>query len=70
VRYVIIRKPRPIGFCFQPEVAEDMLKFGITRVFIEHFYYQDFRYTNAKDAIAQAKRQQGLSRTAPLGVEG
>ena len=50
-----------LASAFSPEVAEEMLKFGITRVFIEHFHYQDFRYTNAKDAIAQAKRQQGLS---------
>ena len=43
---------------FGPDVAEEMLKFGITRVSIDHFHYKDFRYTNVKDAIAQAKRQQ------------
>jgi len=47
-----------LASAFSPEVAEEMLKFGITRVSIEHFRYKDFRYTNVRDAIAQAKRQQ------------
>jgi hypothetical protein len=38
--------------------AEEMAKYGITRVPIDNFHYGDFRYTNLKDAIAQAKRQQ------------
>lgn len=44
---------------FDPDVAEEMLKLGITRVSIDQFHYKDFCYTNVKDAIAQAKRQQG-----------
>ena len=40
------------------EDAEEMAKYGITRVPIDYFHYGDFRYTNLKDAIAQAKRQQ------------
>ena len=47
-----------LASAFSPEVAKEMLKFGITRVSIDHFHYKDFRYTNVKDAIAQAKRQQ------------
>ena len=38
--------------------AEDMAKYGIARVPVDYFYCGDFRYTNLKDAVAQAKRQQ------------
>jgi hypothetical protein len=41
-----------------PEDAEEMAKYGITRVPVDYFRYRDFRYTNLKDAVAQAKRQQ------------
>ena len=41
-----------------PEAAEEMEKFGITRVAVDYFHCGDFRYTNLKDAVAQAKRQQ------------
>jgi hypothetical protein len=34
-----------------------MAKYGITRVPVDYFHYGDFRYTNLKDAVAQAKRQ-------------
>ena len=43
---------------FNPEAAKEMAKYGITRVPVDYFYYGDFRYTNLKDAVAQAKRQQ------------
>jgi hypothetical protein len=51
-----------LASAFGPEVAKEMLEFGITRVSIDHFHYKDFRYTNVKDAIAQAKRQQAVGR--------
>jgi hypothetical protein len=41
-----------------PEVAEEMSKYGITRVPVDYFHYGDFRYTNLEGAIAEAKRQQ------------
>ena len=47
-----------LASAFGPDVTKEMVKFGITRVSIDHFHYKDFRYTNVKDAIAQAKRQQ------------
>jgi hypothetical protein len=47
---------KELASAFGSEVAEEMLKSGITRVSVDH--YKDFRYTNVKDAIAQAKRQQ------------
>lgn len=43
---------------FSPEDTEDMTKYGITRVPVDYFHYGEFRYTNLKDAVAQAKRQQ------------
>ena len=36
----------------------EMAKYGITRVPIDYFHYQEFRYTNLRDAVAQAKRDQ------------
>ena len=64
-----------LASAFGPAVAEEMLKFGITRVSIDHFHYKDFRYTNVKDAIAQAKRQQAINgqrreNDAPKGTGG
>ncbi len=38
--------------------AEELAKFGITRVAVDYFHCGPFRYTNLKDAIAQARRQQ------------
>ena len=38
------------------DIAEDMVKYGITRVPTDYYYYKGYRYTNLKDAIAQAKR--------------
>jgi hypothetical protein len=36
----------------------EMAKYGITRVPVDYFIYKEFRYTNLKDAIAQAKRDE------------
>lgn len=41
-----------------PEATEEMVKFGITCVAVDYFHFGEFRYTNLKDAVAQAKRQQ------------
>jgi hypothetical protein len=40
-----------------PDAAEQMAKYGITRVPADYFHYREYRYTNLADAIAQAKRQ-------------
>ena len=37
--------------------AEEMAKYGITRVPTDYFHYKEYRYTSLADAIAQAKRQ-------------
>ena len=53
---------------FGAQVAEEMRNFGITRVSVDYFHYKEFRYTNLKDALAQARRQQtgpGLVRDEP-----
>lgn len=36
---------------------QEMTKYGIIRVPVDHFHFGDFRYTNLKDAIAQAKHK-------------
>jgi hypothetical protein len=36
--------------------AEEMTKYGITRVPVDSFYCRQFRHTNLEDAIAQSKR--------------
>jgi hypothetical protein len=43
-----------------PEAAEEMLKYGITRVPVDYFHYGTYRYTNLEDAVAEAKRDQRL----------
>lgn len=40
-----------------PEMEAEMEQYGITRVPMDCFHVGEFRYTNLKDAIAQAKRQ-------------
>ena len=35
---------------------EAMATFGIRCVPVDYFYYRNYRYTNLKDAIAQAER--------------
>jgi hypothetical protein len=37
--------------------AEEMAKYGITRVPTDYFHYKEYRYTSLDDVIAQAKRQ-------------
>jgi len=41
-----------------PEEEDLMTKYGITRVPVDYFHYKEYCYTNLKDAIAQAERQQ------------
>ena len=40
------------------EQAELMKRYGISRVPADQFGYKAFRYSNLRDAIAQAKRDQ------------
>ena len=40
------------------EDANVMERYGITRVPVDYFWFREFRYTNLKDAIAQARRQE------------
>ena len=42
------------------DVEQEMAELGITRVPVDYFHYREFRYTNLKDAIAQARRGQAL----------
>ena len=38
------------------DTAEQMTKYGITRNTVEQFHFGDYRYSNFRDALAQAKR--------------
>jgi hypothetical protein len=40
------------------DAAEEMAKYGITRVPTNYFHYKEYRYTSLDDALAEAKRQQ------------
>ena len=40
------------------DAAEEMAKYGITRVPTDYFHYKEYRYTSLNDALAEAKRQQ------------
>jgi hypothetical protein len=48
-----------------PKTTEEMAKHGITRVPVDYFHYKEYRYTNLKDAIAQAERQQPNNGSSP-----
>lgn len=43
-----------------PPITEDlnklMIRYGITRVPADQFHYKNYRYSNLRDAIAQARR--------------
>lgn len=41
--------------------AQEMDKHGITCVPVDYFHLGQYRYTNLKDAVAEAKRQLGRS---------
>ncbi|WP_169566751.1 hypothetical protein [Sneathiella limimaris] len=36
----------------------EMAKYGIKRVPVDYFFFGKYRYSNLKDALAQAKRNQ------------
>ena len=40
---------------------EAMATLGIRRVPVDYFHYRNYRYTNLKDAVAQAKRDRLLA---------
>ena len=40
------------------DLGAELAKYGITRVPVDYFHFRGFRYTNLKDAIAEAKRHQ------------
>ena len=41
--------------------VDEMAALGITRVPVDYFHYNDYRYTTLKDAINQAKRDRELA---------
>lgn len=37
-------------------IENELSKYGISRVTTDRFHYGDYKYTDLKDAVAQAKR--------------
>ncbi len=48
------------SLALSPEAVEQMERLGITRVPVNQFHVAGFRYTQLKDAVAQAERQRAL----------
>lgn len=48
-------EPRGEMTSLPEDAGEQMTRYGITRVPAEVFQYRDYRYTNLRDALAQAK---------------
>lgn len=42
-----------------PEALSEMEEYGITRFPIFYFQFRQYKYSNLKDAVAQAKRERG-----------
>ena len=47
-------------------LAEQIAKYGITRVPVDYFHLGEYRYTRLEDAVAQAKRSTQIP--PPLGA--
>ena len=41
--------------------ADQMARYGITRILADQYRYKDYRYSKLSDAIAQAKRDEQSS---------
>lgn len=44
----------------EKRLEAEMREYGITRVPIDYFHINGFRYTDLKDAVAQAKRMKAV----------
>jgi len=42
---------------------DELSKYGISRVSTDHFHYGNYKYTDLKDAVAQAKRDLKAGKT-------
>lgn len=64
------RDPAPDLFkaVTKPTELEELTRYGIKRVPVDYFHFGDFRYSNAADAIAQAKR--GCKSLSPVEEAG
>jgi hypothetical protein len=51
--------PKPTPPDQLPDLEADLRRHGITRVRADSFEVNGFRYTNPRDAIAEAKRHPG-----------
>jgi len=48
----------------EKDLERDMREFGVKRIPVDYFHINGFRYTDVKDAIAQAKRIRASKRSA------
>ena len=48
-------EPKNTSSPANPDPVDEMAALGITRVPVDYFHYNDYRYTNLKDALAQAR---------------
>lgn len=44
------------------DMDEQMARYGISRVPADQFHYKSYRYSNLRDAIAQAQREEAADR--------
>lgn len=44
------------------EDEQEMERYGIIRIPVDYFHYGRYRYTNVRDAIAEAKRDQHVGK--------
>lgn len=47
---------KPRSSATEGDSPDEMAKYGIIKKSTEHFYCGEYRYTNLRDAMAQAKR--------------
>ena len=50
--------PKKLSPSLSSADVRTMETYGITRIPVDYFHFGGFRYTNLKDAVAEAKRQQ------------
>jgi hypothetical protein len=56
-----IKTPQSAGTTDAQSEQEMMIRHGITRVPADYFLYHQYRYTQLKDAVAQAERDQSTA---------
>lgn len=50
------------------DMAEQMSEYGITRKTVDQFHFGEYRYSNFRDALAQAKRSAEITKSGNGGI--